>query len=251
MRALAIILHYGNPELAENLAETLLRADPAAQGRVLVFDNAAPEPYAGAWRRAPENLFWAGALTACLEAAREQHCTHLWFLNNDIRLISPPPFLSRVEARLRRLEELTGKTVGMWSPAERSNPYHPQMVAAPHGEAVLTPLIDGIAPLFNLEAVAAVGGVDAADNLPGYGADMWLSLRLYRAGRLTVVDPYMEIRHRRHTTAKTISGFMETAARLEEAFMRKRLGPNWRTLLEHLKQDVAPLRPASAHREKK
>lgn len=249
MRALAIILHYGNPALAKGLAETLLRADPDAQGRVQVFDNAAPEPYAGAWRRAPENVFWAGALTACLEAAREQHCTHLWFLNNDIRLISPPPFLSRIEARLRRLEALTSKTVGLWSPAENSSPYHPQMVAR-CGEAMLTPLIDGIAPLFNLEAVAAVGGVDAADNLPGYGVDMWLSLRLYRAGWLTVVDPHVQIRHRRHTTAKTISGFMETAARLEDTFLRKRLGPDWRTLLEHLKQDVMPLCPASAHREK-
>ncbi len=243
MRALAVVLHYGRSDPARNLTETLLRNDPGARGRVVVFDNASPAPYAGAWQRVPENIFWAGALELCLKTAREQGYTHLWFLNNDIRFVSPPPFLSRAEARLQRLEKLTGKTVGIWSPAVESSPYHPQMLPVPDAEAALTPLVDGIAPLINLPAVEDVGGLDAADNPRGYGVDMWLSLRLYRAGLLTLVDPLIRIRHKHQATARTIPGFMQLAARQEESFMHRRLGSGWREFLEQLKQDVTPVRP--------
>ncbi len=243
MRTLAVVLHYGRPDSARTLTEILLRNDPGALGRVLVFDNAAPEPYVGAWLRASENLFWAGALEVCLKAAREQAYTHLWFLNNDIRFVSSPPFLGRAEARLQQLEKLTGKTVGIWSPSVESSPYHPQMLPLSDAEAALTPLVDGIAPLLNLRAVEEVGGLDAADNPRGYGVDMWLSLRLYRAGLLTLVDPRVRIRHRHHTTARTVPGFMELAAGQEESFMCRRLGPKWRTFLEKLKQDPIPVRP--------
>ena len=241
MRALAVILHYGRPELARQLAESLIRPEPEVRERVLVYDNAAPEPYAGAWRRAPENLYWAGALAWCLEAAREKGFTHLWFLNNDIRFVSPPPFLSRAEACLVELERRLGKTVALWSPAALRNPYHPQMCPAADAEAVLTPLVDGIAPLLSLDAVDAVGGVDAGDNPRGYGADMWLSLRLARAGWATVVDRRLAVRHRYHTTARAVPGFMETAAAQEDAFLTRRLGPGWRNVLEQLKRKVTPL----------
>lgn len=52
MRRLAtVILHYGSAVMTEKLFRQLSGQD------VFVFDNNAPEPFAGAWKRARTNLY--------------------------------------------------------------------------------------------------------------------------------------------------------------------------------------------------
>ncbi len=207
-----VILHYGDPALAANLAAALRRADPEHAHRVLVLDNAAPRPATGAWRRLPDNLFWGGALAWCLDAARDMGCTHLWFLNNDISFETRPPLVARAALRM----------------AVDRNPYHPQMVRDARIQYRRVALVDGIAPLIDLECAREVGGADCADNPRGYGVDVWLSLRAHRAGWPVVVDHQLVVRHRYHTTARSVDGFMDAAARAEHEYMTRRLGPAWR-----------------------
>ncbi|NHZ47909.1 hypothetical protein [Nitratidesulfovibrio liaohensis] len=231
-----VILHYGDPALAANLSDTLRRADPDHAERVLVLDNAASRPATGAWRRLSSNLFWGGALAYCLDAARDMDCTHLWFLNNDISFETRPPLVARAALRMARMgaalaaRGLGGPAgrVGVYAPAVDRNPYHPQMVRDARIQYRRVALVDGIAPLIDLDCAREVGGADCADNPRGYGVDVWLSLRAHRAGWPVVVDHQLVTRHRYHTTARSVDGFMDAAARAEHDYMTRRLGPAWR-----------------------
>jgi GT2 family glycosyltransferase len=229
-----VILHYGKPDLARRLRDQLAASDPDWAVRLWVLDNAAPRPFAGAWRRNAQNLYWAGALDQLLGELPGLGFTHLWYLNNDIEFLCEPPILARALARLERLEEKLGP-VGLYSPAALRNPYHPQMVADPRFQYRATPLVDGIAPLLRLEAVRDAGGLDCADNPYGYGVDLWLSLRLDRAGWPVVVDHQVALRHRYHTTARSAPGFMDAASVAEAAYLARRLGQGYREELARLK----------------
>ena len=245
-----VILHYGKPELARRVQAAFLEADPAEAAHVKVFDNAAPEPFAGAWLRTACNGYWPGALEETLQRVRAEGYSHVWFVNNDIRLVSAGPYLARVRARLAKVAA-AGSAVGVWSPAVRHSPYHPQMCvggATAMGDTACTAgllpgmrpvrLVDGIAPVYALECVEAVGGLDRGENVYGYGVDMWLAVRAYRAGWPVVVDETVVISHRYHTTAKGLTGFMERAALAEHAYLTERLGPDWRNELERMKHGV-------------
>ncbi len=228
-----VILHYGSPALAGRLADQLVASGPDLPVRVL--DNAAPVPFAGAWRRLPHNLYWAGALAWAAETLRAEGFSHLLFLNNDLRFTSPPPHLSRLWQRLARVERLRG-AVGLYAPAVEQSPYHPQMVAAPGSACREVEIMDGVALLVALEALERIGGVDVADNPYGYGVDLWLSLRMRAAGLLLCVDQEVRVRHRHHTTARAQDGFLARAAAAEESYMTARLGPDWRARVDALKQ---------------
>lgn len=228
---LAVVLHYGDPALTRAVEKALRQEAP--EDAVLVLDNAAPQPYPGALRL-PANVFWGGALEMALELARRRGATYLWFCNNDIRFVSPPPYLLRAAGRLARLEQVLGQPVGVWAPAVTGNPYHPQMVQARGLQYRSVTYVDGIAPVLRLECVDAVGGLDIDANPQGYGLDVWLSLRAYQAGWPVIVDQQVIVRHRYHTTARAVDGFLERAAVAENAYMSARLGPDWRIHLQQL-----------------
>lgn len=228
---LAVVLHYGDPALTRRVQSALVQKD--GEHAVLVLDNAAPAPYEGAWRL-PENVFWGGALERALELARERCFPYLWFCNNDIEFLAPPsapPLLDRVAGRLARMEKVCGRPVGLWAPAVTSSPYHPQMLHKPGLQYRRVACMDGIAPLMRVDCVAAVGGLDVGGNARGYGLDLWLSLRAYEAGWPVLVDQQVVVRHRYHTTARSVNGFLEQAAQDEERYMRARLGVQWRDVV--------------------
>lgn len=248
VRVLVVVLHYGNPYLSVELARTLREADALRAADIRIFDNAAPDPVPEAWHREPENLFWAGALEQCLHLAHVEGFTHLWFLNNDVRFLRPP-VLRAVEARLCRLQTLLERPVGAWSPSVAVNPYHPQMLPVPdvQAESHFSPqarkvrLMDGVAPLLCIEAVNDAGGLDARDNPRGYGVDMWLSYRMAARGWPVLVDQTVTLRHKAHTTARTMEGFLRKAALCEHAFLSARFGADWREHLDRLKvEDARP-----------
>ena len=218
-----VILHYGRPEVTRRLHRQLLDSDPGWRERIMVLDNHAPQPYPQAWRRLDENLFWAGALDSVLRLGREFGWSHVWFLNNDAYFISRPPFLERAWQRLRRMERSIGP-VGIYSPAFAHHPYHPQMVAEPARAYRRATVVDGVAPLISLACWQALGGLDCADNLRGYGVDVWFSLRASQAGWPVVVDHQVRMRHVYHSAARGVPGFLETAALRERAYLSARLG---------------------------
>ncbi len=232
-----VILHYGDPRLTRRLARELESGGEA----VHVLDNAAPVPYdtrdRAFWLRLPENRYWAGALELALEQAREQGATHLWFCNNDVRCLSDPPYGPRVKARMQRMAKRLGAVPGVYAPSVDRNPYHPQMIRRPGVAFSRVACVDGIAPVLSLECVAALGGLDAADNPYGYGVDVWLSLRAHRAGWPVIVDHGVVLRHEYHTTARSTPGFMDRAARAEDAYCASRLGADWREQLLALQHD--------------
>ncbi len=235
MRLAVCILHYGDPALAARLHAQFVRADPETAGDVLVLDNAAPQPYPDPWRRLRHNVYWAGALAWSLDALDAEGYTHVWFCNNDVELVSAPPYMSRAAARWGWLER-RGR-VGMVSPAATSNPYHGQMVHVPGAECRRAPYVDGIAPIISLECARALGGLDCRDNPYGYGVDVWLSLRASRSGWGVWVDHGLVMRHRYHTTANGEPGFMPRAAAAEHIYMSARLGPDWKRTLAALQHD--------------
>ncbi len=227
VRPVVVILHYGDPRLTSRLHEQVRREGETADVPVLVLDNAAPEPYAAAWARLPENRYWAGAFAYAAAAARDMGRTHLWFCNNDILFTSRPPHLARAVGRLVRLEASLGH-IGLYSPAFAASPYHPQMVARPGGDCRLVRVMDGVAPLVSLDCLDAVGGLDIADNPYGYGVDIWLAARVCAAGWKLVVDHQLTVRHRHHASARALPGFLDAAARAEAGYLTARLGPDYR-----------------------
>lgn len=236
VRIAAVVLHYGDPALAAGVAAVLRQADGPED--VFIFDNHAPTLCEGAWRRAKANLYWAGALADCLHAARGMGYTHLWFLNNDITFVSNGPFLKRAAVRVARMEQRLGHAVGVWTPSVVRSPYHPQMISRAGVQYTRIALADGIAPLYSLDCVEAVGGVDAVDNPYGYGVDLWLSLRAHRAGWPVVVDHQVTVSHRYHTTARRLDGFLALAGQAEDAYMTSRLGAEWRETVRELQQTM-------------
>lgn len=229
MRLAVCILHYGQSALTERLHTQFLQADPGRSGDIFVLDNASPEPYAAAWKRLDENLYWAGAFEWAAGEFERGGYTHLWFCNNDITFISAPPYCQRAEARIRWLEKQG--PVGAYSPSATSNPYHSHMVSRLGEECVKAMYVDGIAPVVSLECMRSLGGLDCGGNVYGYGVDVWLSYRAAKAGWGVWVDHALVLRHKYHATAKEQPGFLAKAGALEDIYMIKRFGPAWRETL--------------------
>lgn len=233
-----VILHYGDPGLTQRLHRQLQAQGAHWQERLFVLDNASPSPYPKAWVRLPENMYWAGALAWCVEEMRTQRYTHLWFLNNDLWFTGKPKFLDLAWQRLQVVESRSGQQVGAYAPAVVRHPYLPQMVQVPDKQLRRVLLLDGVAPLLYLPAVEDAGGVDWEDNPRGYGVDLWLSLRLHRAGWPLLVDHQVAIRHEHHSAAKQDPAFLPLAADYEDAYLRARLGPDWRRVVRQLAKHV-------------
>ncbi|MCA1946447.1 MAG: hypothetical protein LDL30_14410 [Desulfovibrio sp.] len=232
-----VILHYGDPAVTARLHRQLEAQGRRWRDRIFVLDNASPLPWPGAWTRLPENRYWAGALAWCLEAMQAQGRTHLWFLNNDLWFVSPGQVLDQAWQRLQALEARSGRAIGAYSPAVIRHPYHPQMVQAPGRQFRRVLLLDGVAPLLRLEAVATLPGgqgLDWEENPRGYGVDLWLSWRLHQAGWPLVVDHQVAIRHEHHTAARQTPDFLSRAADHEDAYLRARLGPDWKAAVRLL-----------------
>lgn len=249
-RLLTVVLHYGTAALTRQVVEALLPG--SAPHRIMVLDNAAPEafiwtgPNAGTDAvaradkvpktapeivRLPRNIYWGGALDYALALARRENYSHLWFCNNDIRFTSPAPHIPRALARLHYAQKVLGRPVGIWAPAVHHNPYHAQMQHRDTAECSRVAYMDGIAPLLNIACVEAVGGLDAAENLRGYGLDIWLSLRAQAAGWPLIVDHSLTLKHDYHRSAKQLEGFLQQAAADEDKYLSSRLGQDWRALI--------------------
>lgn len=240
MNLYTVILHYGRSERSKRLHERLLESDPARRERILVFDNASPHPYEGAWLRAERNLYWAGALERVMGELAGRGASHVWFLNNDIFFVSKPPIIERACLRLARAQRLAGP-VGVYSPAVTANPYHGQMVERPGGQFRQVRYVDGIAPLISVDFWRRAGGVDFAGNPYGYGVDVWFSSRAREAGFACVVDHQVIVRHRYHSTAREVDGFLERAAAAEKAYLTRRLGNDYRSVIEQMAWDFREL----------
>lgn len=236
MNPYTVILHYGPVERTKRLHEQLLESDPARRERILVFDNASPYPYEGAWLRAERNLYWAGALERVMGELAGRGASHVWFLNNDIFFVSKPPVIERACLRLTRAQRLAGP-VGVYSPAVTANPYHGQMVERPGGQFRLVRYVDGIAPLISVDFWRRAGGVDFAGNPYGYGVDVWFSSRARELGFACVVDHQVVVRHRYHSTAREVDGFLERAAMAERNYLSERFGPDYRDKLLKMSGD--------------
>ncbi|MBF0481829.1 MAG: hypothetical protein HQK81_12210 [Desulfovibrionaceae bacterium] len=230
-----VILHYGSVAPTARLFEQLRQSDPSEAGRLWVLDNASPEIFPEAWKRLPENLYWAGALEFACNVLAAEGFSHVWFLNNDISFRTAPPHRTRAWERLAWIERRLGRAAGLYSPAADVNPYHPQMTAKSDCQYRTASVIDGIAPLINLECLREIGGVDFGENPYGYGVDMWLSLRAHRANWPVVVDHQVVVRHAYHGAARQVEGFLQLAAGAERDYLAKRLGPDWSATLSGLK----------------
>jgi GT2 family glycosyltransferase len=238
MNLFTLILHYGPVERTRRLHEQLLAADPAQREKILVFDNASPEPYDGAWMRAERNLYWAGAFEHVMGILAGQGASHVWFLNNDALFVSKPPLIDRVRQRLARAERLAGP-VGVYSPAVTANPYHPQMVERAGGQFRRVRYVDGIAPLVAVDFWRLAGGIDYDGNPFGYGVDVWFSSRAEELGFACVVDHQVVIRHSYHSTAREMDGFLARAAEAERAYLTARLGAGFKQTLARLAEDFS------------
>lgn len=236
-RLAVVILHYGDPKLTSRLHGQLLESDPEWDA-LFVLDNAAPEPYPDSWVRLTENKYWTGALTYALDRLGSEGFSHVWFLNNDLYFSVRPPILKTAWQRMLRMEKTLGP-IGIYSPSVSHNPYHPHMVQDTRYQYRRVTFVDGIAPLFNLECIRALGGIDASGNKYGYGVDVALSLSAHAAGWPVVVDHQVGIKHVYHSTARTVGGFMEKAARAEDTYMRRVFGEDWRSVVEQAKAEFS------------
>lgn len=237
LKIATVILHYGEPKITKALHHQLLKDDPQIVQNLFVLDNNAPKPYHKSWKRLPKNLYWTGALEFCLDFFLNKHYDYLWFLNNDLIFTSKGPILTKVQTRIAYLEKKLGK-VGIYSPSFSFNPYHPQMSRQKEKGFIKVSYIDGIAPAVNLKCYKNINGLDCDNNLYGYGVDIWLSLRTYLQGWPVVVDQEIEAKHFYHATAKTIGNFLNKAKLQKNTYLRKRLGPNFTTILKKLQTAI-------------
>ncbi len=230
-RLATVILHYGEPKLTQKVCSQL-----ADKSDVFVFDNHAPQAFPGAWKRADENLYWAGALAFCLAEMQKQGFSHLWFLNNDISFVEPRSLFSRLKTRYAWIERQVGK-IGLYSPSVTHNPYHLQMCCLPQAQFSQVAYIDGIAPLIDLRCWQEIG-LDFANNKYGYGVDVWFSHQAARAGWRVIVDHRLVIRHLYHSTAKSVDGFLTRAALAEQEYLGERFGADYAEKIRLLASQV-------------
>ncbi len=239
------ILHYGNPALTAQVHEQLIhKLPPTEQAHICIIDNAAPEPYEGALRL-KKNIFWGGALAYAVSLAQEKGYQYLWFCNNDIQFLSQGPHITKAQYRLKALQKTLAHPIGFWAPSVHISPYLSHMVQRKTYAYSIVPCIDGIAPVISLDCLAALGGLQGLglkENTRGYGFDLWMSLQAHEKGWPVIVDHGMLIRHKYHTTASTVDGFMTQAAQDEEAFMQKRLGLKWREYIAALSSNTQHIR---------
>lgn len=228
-----VVLHYGDPRRTARLVAQM--QEGLAPGVVRVLDNAAPIPFAGAWVRLSQNLFWGGALAWTVARARQEGFSHLWFLNDDLSWMTLRP-IAQAWARLGEISAAIGP-VAVYSPGFTAHPYHPQMVARPGGGFRTVRFCDGVAPLLHLDFLAGCG-LHWEDNLPGYGVDVVLSARAVDLGWQVVVDHQLVARHVFHASARRDPGFLEHAARLEAAFLTRHLGPDFRERIQRWSKEV-------------
>ena len=236
MNLYTVILHYGSVARTKRLHEQLLESDPARREQILVFDNASPCSYEGAWMRAEENLYWAGGLERVMEILADKGASHVWFLNNDLFFVSKQPLVERACLRLARAERLVGP-VGVYSPTVTANPYHAQMVERPGGQYRQVRYVDGIAPLISVDYWRRAGGIDYANNPYGYGVDVWFSSRAQDLGFACVVDHQLVVRHKYHSTAREVDGFLARAARAETMYLSERFGLGYREHMQRMAGD--------------
>ena len=230
-----VILHYGDASLTRRLHGQILQSDPDFGKRVFVLDNHAPVSYPDSWLRLKENKYWAGAFQFALEDFDRAGFTHVWFLNNDLFFVSPEPHIGRAWARLAKLDARLGE-VGIYAPSVTKSPYHPQMERRAGYQFREAACVDGVAPLVNLAAWKAVGGLDIQGNPHGYGVDVYFSSQVALAGWPVVVDHEVCVKHIYHSTARTVDGFLQRAALAEQAYLTKRLGSDYRQKIEDLKK---------------
>jgi hypothetical protein len=240
MNLFTVILHYGAVERTMRLHRQLLASDPGERESLLVFDNCAAQPYPQAWIRSDRNLYWAGAFEVVFEILAARGASHVWFLNNDVVFMTKPPVIARARERLARAERLLGP-VGVYSPAVTGNPYHPQMVELAGGQFRQVRYVDGIAPLVSVDYWSGAGGLDHEGNAHGYGVDVWFSSRAAELGYSCVVDHQVVIRHRYHSTAREVGGFLQKAAAAEKAYLSRRLGPDYRQRMKLMAGDFREL----------
>lgn len=240
MSFFTVILHYGPVERTKRLHLQLLASDPGEHQRIMVFDNAAEDRYPDAWMRSKDNLYWVGAFERVMEILAARGATHVWFLNNDVLFLTGPPLIARARERLARAERLIG-SVGIYSPAVTFNPYHPQMVERAGGQFRQVRYVDGIAPLVSLDCWRSVGGLDHEGNPYGYGVDVWFSSQAAELGFSCMVDHQMVIRHRYHSTAREVDGFLNKAAMAERTYLTRRFGPDYRTVMARMAGDFQEL----------
>jgi len=231
-----VILHYGKIELTQRLHAQLKEKNE----QIFVLDNCSPHPYPAAWLRLEQNLFWAGALDYCLHYFQNQGYDYLWFLNNDLYFVSNLPIVSRVRARLAYLEKKYAK-IGIYSPCVSQNPYHAQMVKRYAQGWARVAYVDGIALLINLQCFNELKELDYAENVYGYGVDIWLSYRASQLGWFVVVDQEVEVKHFYHYTAKNVTGFLARARQVQQKYLKERLGPNFKTQLDAFQKIIEPL----------
>ena len=236
MKLFTVILHYGQLARTARLHSQLLESDPGEHDRIMVFDNCAVEPYPEAWFRSGRNLYWSGAFEHTLAVMAEQGATHVWFLNNDLYFMTKAPIIGKVRERLLWAERMIGP-VAVYSPSVTSNPYHPQMVRRAGGQLRRVHYVDGIAPLVSIEYWLRAGGLDCGGNPYGYGVDVWFSIQAEKYGFSCVVDHQIFMRHRYHSTAKEVDGFIEMAAKAENDYLTQRVGPNYKIFLSDIAKD--------------
>jgi hypothetical protein len=186
--------------------------------------------------RAEENLYWAGGLERVMEILADKGASHVWFLNNDLFFVSKRPLVERACLRLARAERLVGP-VGVYSPTVTANPYHAQMVERPGGQYRQVRYVDGIAPLISVDYWRRAGGIDFANNPYGYGVDVWFSSRAQDLGFACVVDHQLVVRHKYHSTAREVDGFLARAARAETKYLSERFGLGYREHMQRMAGD--------------
>lgn len=235
MNILIVILHYGETRQTTALHEQLL-VQNSGHSQIKVLDNASPQPYAQAWQRTEQNLYWAGALDFSLNYAQQKGFSHLWFLNNDIYFLTNKNIIDYAGHRLRHIESQVGP-VAIYSPAAKTNPYHPQMVFKPGGQFQIVRYVDGIAPLINVKFWTEAG-LDFSDNPYGYGVDIWFSSQAHTFGFSCVVDHQVILRHRYHSSARKVEGFLEKAATAEQRYLQHRFGMNYQSIITKMAQDI-------------
>jgi GT2 family glycosyltransferase len=215
----AVVVHYGDPELTNRAASSVM-AGSLAPGLIVVVDNSPtpfPDPPASAVPlvvvRPGRNTGFAGGVTIGLEAAPSVTWDYAWLLNNDA--VAATDALSELLAATARADgralvssqirdEATGE---VWFEQTRYLPWRLEsrgrrLTSALDGDYVEAtrpswrsiPYVSGCSLLIPATALGAIGGFDRSFFM--YSEDVDLSIRSARAGFSLVVAPRSVVLHR-------------------------------------------------------
>lgn len=213
MKVAAVIMCHNSPDTTERLRKELL----SVVDRLWVVDSGSDKDSRA--RKTDEviycdNLYWTGCWNYAIQLFRETDADILWVIGGDIELRGDPK--KHIECMKSAMP------FGGWHPGVDGVSRALVQHSKAQGNAWEVWHLEGIAMAISRQAMHQIDGLPE-DNKYGWGLDIWMNWRCWKAGMRNVLDGRVKIFH------PDLRGYSSYNAHSEMfVWLESKLGKNYR-----------------------